>query len=64
MRHSRTSGEFNVSVDFIIGEGQLSSYDKELLKRIDDIENLPQEDKQHIFYMIDNIVKAVKLKNI
>jgi len=56
--------EFNVSVDFLIGEGQLSSYDKEVLKRIDDIEHLPEEDKQHIFYMIDNIVKAVKLKSI
>jgi transcriptional regulator with XRE-family HTH domain len=56
--------EFNVSVDFLIGEGQLSSYDKEVLKRIDDIEHLPQEDKEHIFYMIDNLVKAVKLKSI
>lgn len=56
--------EFNVSVDFLIGEGQLSSYDKEVLKRIDDIEHLPEEDKQHIFYMIDNLVKAVKLKSI
>jgi transcriptional regulator with XRE-family HTH domain len=56
--------EFNVSVDFLIGEGQLSSYDKEVLKRIDDIEHLPQEDKDHIFYMIDNLVKAVKLKSL
>lgn len=56
--------EFNVSVDFLIGEGQLSSYDKEVLKRIDAIEHLPEEDKQHIFYMIDNLVKAVKLKSI
>lgn len=56
--------EFNVSVDFLIGEGQLSSYNKEVLKRIDDIEHLPEEDKQHIFYMIDNLVKAVKLKSI
>ena len=56
--------EFNVSVDFLIGEGQLSSYDKEVLKRIDDIEHLPEEDKQHIFYMIDNLVKAVKHKSI
>ncbi len=43
---------------------QLSSYDREVLKRINDIEHLPEEDKQHIFYMIDNLVKAVKLKSI
>lgn len=56
--------EFNVSVDFLIGEGELSSYDKEVLKRINDIEHLPEEDKQHVFYLIDNVVKAVKLKSI
>ena len=55
---------FNVSIDFLIGEGQVSNYDKEILKRIDDIEHLPEEDKKHIFYMIDNLVKAVKLKSI
>ena len=53
---------FNVSVDFLIGEGQLSTYDKEVLKRIDDIEQLPEEDKNHLFYLIDNLVKASKLK--
>lgn len=56
--------EFNVSVDFLIGEGELSSYDKEVLKRINDIEHLPEEDKQHVFYLIDNVVKAVKLKSL
>ena len=55
---------FNVSVDYLIGEGSLSTYDKEVLKRINDIEHLPNEDKQHIFYLIDNLVKAVKLKAI
>jgi transcriptional regulator with XRE-family HTH domain len=53
---------FDVSVDYLIGEGQLSTYDKEVLKRINDIEHLPEEDKQHIFYLIDNLVKAAKLK--
>lgn len=55
---------FDVSIDYLIGEGALSTYDKEVLKRINDIEDLPNEDKQHIFYLIDNLVKAVKLKAI
>lgn len=53
---------FDVSVDFLIGEGQLSTYDKQVLKRIEDIEGLPEEDKKHLFYLIDNLVKASKLK--
>lgn len=55
---------FDVLIDYLVGEGQLSAYDKEVLKRIDDIEHLPEEYKQHIFYMIDNLVKALKLKSI
>ena len=55
---------FDVSIDYLIGEGSLSTYDKEVLKRINDIEHLPNEDKQHIFYLIDNLVKAFKLKAI
>lgn len=31
---------FNVSVDYIIGEGELAALDKDLLKRIEDIEKL------------------------
>ena len=53
---------FNVSVDFLIGEGQLSTYDKEVLVGIDDIKQLPEEDKNHLFYLIDNLVKVSKLK--
>lgn len=53
---------FNVSVDFLIGEGQLSSYDKEVLKRIDDIENLDKETKDKLFFLIDNVIQNYKTK--
>ena len=55
---------FDVSVDYLVGIGQFSTYDKEVLKRIEDIEDLPDEDKNHLFYVIDNLIKAVKLKSI
>lgn len=55
---------FDVSVDYLVGEGQLSTYDKDVLKRIEDIEHLPDEDKNHLFYVIDNLIRAVKLKSI
>lgn len=55
---------FEVSVDYLVGEGELSNYDKEVLKRINDIEHLPEKDKEHLFYVIDNLIKAVKLKSI
>lgn len=53
---------FNVSVDFLIGEGELSSYDKEVLKRIEDIERLDPDTKQHLFFLIDNVIQNFKTK--
>lgn len=53
---------FNVSVDYLIGEGQLSALDKDLLKRIEDIEELDPDTKQHLFFLIDNVIQNFKTK--
>jgi transcriptional regulator with XRE-family HTH domain len=58
----RLANIFNVSVDFLIGEGELSSYDKDLLKRIEDIEKLDPETKKHLFFMIDNVIQNYKTR--
>jgi hypothetical protein len=46
------------------GNGELKFLDKRTLKRLEDIENLPDEDRANIFYTIDNLIKAAKLKAI
>ena len=53
---------FDVSVDYIIGEGQLSNYNKEVLKRIEDIEQLDEDTKSKLFFLIDNIIQNFKTK--
>ena len=53
---------FNVTVDYLIGEGQLSAFDKDLLKRIEDIEKLDIDTKQHLFFLIDNVIQNYKTK--
>jgi len=51
-----------VSVDFLIGEGELAALDKELLKRIEDIEKLDEDTKKHLFFLIDNVIQNYKTK--
>ena len=51
-----------VSLDYLVGEGELRALDKQILKRIEDIELLQDEDRNHIFYTLDNLIKAAKLK--
>ena len=60
----KISKVFDVSLDYLVGQGQFSSYNKETLKRLEDIEHLPEEDKVHLLYVIDNLIKAVKIKSI
>ncbi|VFB03730.1 Uncharacterised protein [Chryseobacterium taihuense] len=35
-----------------------------MLERLSEPENTPNEDKTHILHVLDNFIKAVKLKNI
>jgi len=50
-----------VSLDYLVG-GELKVLDKKTLKRLQDIDKLPDVDRQNIFYTIDNLIKAAKLK--
>jgi transcriptional regulator with XRE-family HTH domain len=53
-----------VSLDYLVGDGDLKVVDKKTMQRLEDIEKLPQEDKAHIFYTLDNLIKAAKYKAI
>lgn len=60
----RLADALEVSLDYLVGEGELKVLDKPTLKRLEDIQNLAEEDKVHIFYTLDNLIKAAKLKAI
>ncbi|HYH16268.1 MAG TPA: hypothetical protein VD794_13660, partial [Flavisolibacter sp.] len=38
--------------------------DKDLLKRIEDIEKLDEATKQHLFFLIDNVIQTTRLKKL
>lgn len=61
---TRIAEALEVSLDFLAGKSSLVVKDHVLLKRLEDIEKLPQTDKEHIFYAIDNLIKAAKLKTL
>lgn len=57
---ARLAKVFNVSVDYLIGEGAHASYDKEMIKRLEEVENLPPQEKNRIFHFIDLIIRDFK----
>jgi transcriptional regulator with XRE-family HTH domain len=60
----KLSDALAVSLDYLVGDGDLKVVDKKTMQRLEDIEKLPQEDKAHIFYALDNLIKAAKYKAI
>ena len=55
---------FDVSVDYLLGEGKNAQFDLEMLRRLEDIEELPQENKDRIFYLIDLIIRDYKASKV
>lgn len=53
---------FDVSVDYLLGEGMNATYDKEMVSRLDEVESLPQDEKQRILHYMDLVIRDYKTK--
>lgn len=53
---------FEVSADFLLGEGQNATYDKEMVNRLDQVESLPAPEKQRILDYMDLVIRDYKTK--
>ena len=54
----------DVTLDYLVADGELKNVDKKTLQRMEDINKLQADDKNNIFYTLDNLIKAAKLKTI
>jgi transcriptional regulator with XRE-family HTH domain len=54
----------DTTAGYLMGESKNTSAlkDQAMLKRINDINNLPEDDKKHILYALDGLIKYAKLK--
>ncbi len=51
-----------VTLDYLLGGSENAVLNKELLKRLEDIESLTKEDKDKIYYFIDMAVRDAKAR--
>ncbi|OEK08054.1 transcriptional regulator [Flavivirga aquatica] len=56
----------DTTVGYLLGENKDAELlkDPAMLKRLQDIDSLPDDDKNGILYALDNLLKAAKLKAI
>jgi transcriptional regulator with XRE-family HTH domain len=50
-----------VSLDYLVGNTELK-LDSSVLQKVQDIQKLPTKDKDHLFYLLDNVLQNVKTK--
>src|SRR5690606_6475513 len=53
---------FNVTVDNLIGEGELSSYEKVDIKLIKAINKLNKNTKDDLYFLVDKVIQNFKTK--
>ncbi len=53
---------FGLTVDFLIGEGENASYDKQTVERINDIQKMDAVTKNILFNVIDTYIQNFKTK--
>ena len=53
---------FGVTVDFLLGEGEYSSYDKDTVERIKNIQEMDSNTRSVLFNVIDTYIQNFKTK--
>ncbi len=53
---------FDVSVDYLLGKGKHAAYNKETVRRLEDIENLDQQTRSTLFNVIDTFLRDSKAR--
>jgi hypothetical protein len=55
-------GAFEVTVDYLIGEGENASFDKVTVERISDIQKMDTDTKNILFNVIDTYIQNFKTR--
>ena len=56
----KIADSLEVSLDYLVGEGINATFDKNTLKRIQEIQNMAPEAKVHLFSVIDSVIRDYK----
>jgi len=59
---AKIADALNVTVDYLIGQSDHMVMDKNLMRRMEDIEALPNEEKDKVYYFIDMALAYNKTK--
>ena len=53
---------FDVTLDYLVGEGTNAQFDKKTVKRLEEISNLPENEKDTVFTVVDALLRDFKTR--
>lgn len=53
---------FDVSLDYLVGDVLKPSFDKRMVERLQDFELLSEQDREHLFALLDAFLRDAKAK--
>ncbi len=59
---AKIADALEVTIDYLVGRAEEIITDKKMLKRLEGIEGLPEEEKEKIYYFIDMAIRDAKAK--
>lgn len=60
----KIAAAFGVTLDYLAGEASSSAFDRRTVERIQDIEQLDEGEKQHVFALLDAFLAKNKMQAI
>ena len=61
---AKIANALGVSLDYLVKDGEYEQIDKDTLKRLRDIQQLSDENKNQVFALLDAFIKQTKLQSI
>ena len=61
---SKIADALGVTLDYLVKDGEYEQIDQETLKRLKEIQNMSDENKSHVFALLDAFIKQTKLQDI
>jgi hypothetical protein len=61
---AKIADALGVTLDYLIKDGEYEQIDKETLKRLKEIQKMSDENKTHVFALMDAFIKQTKLQSI
>ncbi len=59
---TKLAAALEVSLDYLVGIGEMQVFDKGLLRRVEELANLPEQGRQGILFALDGLLRDAKAR--